>query len=69
MNHEYCVSKIFEVYIYFEIRPYEHRYEIVADTRIPANNTAAIMAALETGPVACGVHAEGLIGYVNSAYY
>lgn len=38
-------------------------YQVTFDTRIPANNTDAIMEALQSGPVACGVHAEGLIGY------
>ena len=40
-------------------------YQITVDTRIPANDTEAIMQALQSGPVACGIHAEGLIGYTG----
>jgi hypothetical protein len=32
-------------------------------TRIPPNNTQAIMEAVRSGPVPCGIHAEGLSAY------
>ena len=40
-------------------------YTIESDTVIPANNTQAIMEALQTGPVPCGIHAEPLATYTK----
>jgi hypothetical protein len=40
-------------------------YMIKSNIRVAPNDTEAIMQALLSGPVACGVHAEGLMGYSN----
>eukprot|EP01051_Picozoa_sp_SAG22_P007889 SAG22_NODE_573_length_8999_cov_9.592921_4_plen_266_part_00 len=40
-------------------------FYVEKDTPIPPNNTEAIMQALQSGPVPCGIHAEGLIGYTK----
>jgi cathepsin X len=38
-------------------------YYVESNTRLPPNDTQAIMRALQSGPVPCGVHAEGLTNY------
>ena len=45
--------------------PNPRMYRVEKDTRIPPNDTQAIMAALQSGPVACGVHAQGLVAYTG----
>ena len=40
-------------------------YRIESNTVVPPNNTAAIMEALQTGPVPCGIHAQPLANYTK----
>ena len=40
-------------------------YHIVSNNQVPPNNTQAIMEALQTGPVPCGIHADPLVSYTK----